>query len=128
MSRSALYLFGKDAFFQPYLPLQQVESLRAPTWLVGSTNQIVTQQRDCKFDVLVNVSDHSSFHTGPGLTIEIEHVTFEFSDPKLERVVSLTAADRKWMDEIVNTVEETWGRVSRSTFNCLCWDSADSSA
>lgn len=55
---SALHLFGKDAFFQPYLPLQQVESLRAPTWLVGSTNQIVTQQRDCKYDVLVNVRSH----------------------------------------------------------------------
>lgn len=57
----ALCLFGKDAFFQPYLPLQQVESLQAPTWLVGSTNQIVTQQRDCKFDVLVNVSFKSSY-------------------------------------------------------------------
>ena len=53
---SALYLFGKDSFFQPYLPLQQVESLRAPSWLVGTTNQIVTQQRDCAYDVLVNVS------------------------------------------------------------------------
>lgn len=53
---SALSLFGKDSFFQPYLPLQQVESLRAPSWLVGTTNQIVTQQRDCEFDVLVNVS------------------------------------------------------------------------
>lgn len=27
-------------------------------------------------------------------------------------MVSLTAADRKWMDDIVHTVEETWGRVS----------------
>lgn len=52
----ALHLFGKDSFFQPYLPLQQVESLRAPSWLIGTTNQIVTQQRDCAYDVLVNVS------------------------------------------------------------------------
>lgn len=56
LTKLALHLFGKDAFFQPYLPLQQVESLRAPSWLVGTTNQIVTQQRDCAYDVLVNVS------------------------------------------------------------------------
>jgi hypothetical protein len=52
----ALHLFGKDAFFQPYLPLQQIEMLQAPSWLAGTTNQIVTQQKDCKYDVLVNVS------------------------------------------------------------------------
>lgn len=53
---TALHLFGKDAFFQPYLPLQQIEMLHAPSWLAGTTNQIVTQQKDCKYDVLVNVS------------------------------------------------------------------------
>lgn len=39
---------------------------------------------------------------------QIEHTTFEFSDPKIERLVALTSADRRWMDEIVKTVEETW--------------------
>lgn len=53
--RAALQLFTKDAFFQPYLPLQQVEELSASSWLVGTTNQIVTQQKDCKYDLLVNV-------------------------------------------------------------------------
>jgi hypothetical protein len=42
--------------FQPYLPLQQMDMLQAHSWLVGTTNQIVTQQRDCKYDLLVNVS------------------------------------------------------------------------
>lgn len=55
-SFTALHFFGKDAFFQPYLPLQQVDMLYAKTWLTGTTNQIVTQQKDCKYDVLVNVS------------------------------------------------------------------------
>lgn len=53
---SALHLFGADAVFQPYLPLQQMDMLQAHSWLVGTTNQIVTQQRDCKYDLLVNVS------------------------------------------------------------------------
>ena len=55
-SCSALHLFGKESFFQPYLPLQQVDTLKTRSWLTGTTNQIVTQQRDCKFDLLVNVS------------------------------------------------------------------------
>ncbi|OCF30918.1 cytoplasmic protein [Kwoniella heveanensis CBS 569] len=88
-----LHIFGKDAFFQPYMPLQQIEMLRANSWLVGTTNQIVTQQKDCKYDLLVNIDTN----------------TFEFTDPKLERLVALTPADRKWMDDVVRTVEETWG-------------------
>ncbi|KAI9633849.1 putative cytoplasm protein [Dioszegia hungarica] len=97
-----LHLFGKDAFFQPYLPLQQVDMLYAKTWLTGTTNQIVTQQKDCKYDLLVN----------------IDTMTFEFADPKLERIVALTAADRRWMDDVVRTVEETWDLpdVERSSF------------
>ncbi|EIW72030.1 hypothetical protein TREMEDRAFT_26165 [Tremella mesenterica DSM 1558] len=90
-----LHLFGKDAFFQPYLPLQQIEMLKARSWLVGTTNQIVTQQKDARYDLLVN----------------IENVSFEFTDPKLERLLSLTAADRKWMDDVVRAVEETWATL-----------------
>lgn len=32
----------------------------------------------------------------------------EFRNPKLERQVALTAADRKWMDAIVTDVNEGW--------------------
>ncbi|WVF67348.1 hypothetical protein IAT40_002103 [Kwoniella sp. CBS 6097] len=88
-----LHIFGKDSFFQPYMPLQQIEMLQANSWLVGTTNQIVTQQKDCKYDLLVNIDTN----------------TFEFTDPKLDRLVALTPADRKWMDDVVRTVEETWG-------------------
>ena len=52
---AALQIFGDGAFFQPYLPLQQMETLYAESWLVGTTNQIVTQQKECKYDLLVNV-------------------------------------------------------------------------
>jgi hypothetical protein len=50
-----LDLFGKDSFFQPYLPLQQIDLLGSPSYLCGSTNSIVTQHKD--IDMLVNVSD-----------------------------------------------------------------------
>ena len=51
-----LDVFGRDAFFQPYLPLQEVDQLSAPSWLVGTSNQIVTQQRTSHWDLLVDVS------------------------------------------------------------------------
>lgn len=67
---TALHLFGADAVFQPYLPLQQMDMLQAHSWLVGTTNQIVTQQKDCKYDLLVNVSYLAS---APQLTPDREH-------------------------------------------------------
>ncbi|KAG5645998.1 hypothetical protein DXG03_004600 [Asterophora parasitica] len=86
-----LDIFGKDAFFQPYLPLQQLDVLKETTsWLCGSTNSIVTHQKE--IDLLVN----------------IETGFFEFRNPQLERSSALTAADRKWMDDIVTDVNEGW--------------------
>jgi hypothetical protein len=41
-------------------------------------------------------------------------MSFTFSDPKIERLVQLTTADRKWMDDIVRVVEESWNMVSYS--------------
>ncbi|GAA5823948.1 hypothetical protein JCM10212_001055, partial [Sporobolomyces blumeae] len=50
-----LEIFGEGAFFQPYLPLQQIGLLsQAESYLVGTTNSIIQQQRDCKIDVVVN--------------------------------------------------------------------------
>ena len=50
-----LDLFGKDAFFQPYLPLQQLDILKdTSSWLCGCTNSIVAQQKEV--DLLINVS------------------------------------------------------------------------
>ena len=38
----------------------------------------------------------------------------------MERIVGLTAADRLWMDDVVRTVEESWGVVSElSTRTCV---------
>lgn len=40
--------------------------------------------------------------------LQIEQTSLEFADPKLERLVSLTPADRRWMDDLVKTVEDSW--------------------
>ena len=87
-----LDIFGQDAFFQPYCPLQQIDLLKARTWLVGTSNSIFKQQRECKIDVIV----------------DLEHAHLEFQDPKLHQIVNLTPEDRKWMDEVISAVVETW--------------------
>ncbi|CAD6944836.1 unnamed protein product, partial [Tilletia controversa] len=49
-----LNLFARDAFFQPYLPLQQIDLLKGATYLVGTSNSIYRQQKDCAIDVIVD--------------------------------------------------------------------------
>jgi hypothetical protein len=45
----------KDAFFQPYLPLQQLDmSKESKSWLCGTTNSIVAEQKE--IDLFVDVS------------------------------------------------------------------------
>lgn len=103
-----LDVFGKDAFFQPYLPLQQLDMIKdTPSWLCGSTNSIVTQQKD--IDLLVDT----------------EAGTVEFRDPKLERSAGLTAADRKWMDDIVHDVNESWDDTDPTKTSTLQFKGSD---
>lgn len=91
-----LHLFGKGSFFQPYLPLQQIDMLssdQTTSYVAGTTNQIFFHQKsDTKIDVLVNVE------TG----------TIEFYDQRLIPVVNHTIADRKWMEGIVKVVYDGW--------------------
>ncbi|PPQ68833.1 LOW QUALITY PROTEIN: hypothetical protein CVT25_008881 [Psilocybe cyanescens] len=104
-----LDLFGKNAFFQPYLPLQQLDMIKdTPSWLCGCTNSIITQQPD--IDILVNVWFLHYLHVTGTDEKEIQTDTgvFEFRDPRLERSAGLTPADRKWMDDILTDVNENW--------------------
>jgi hypothetical protein len=94
-----LHLFGQDSFFQPYLPLQQIDmATKSKSFLVGTTNSIFRQQKECAIDVIV----------------DLEHSSLEYLDPRLQQVVNLTAEDRKWMDEIVNVVVDTWNAADPS--------------
>ncbi|KFH67426.1 hypothetical protein MVEG_06158 [Podila verticillata NRRL 6337] len=88
-----LHIFGEGSFFQPYLPLQQIDILQDPrtrSYIIGTTNAIFLHNRDCGTDVIVN--------TEPG--------TIEFLQDSLSTVLSLTSADRRWMDEIIEAVND----------------------
>ncbi|KAL0076098.1 transport protein Avl9-domain-containing protein [Phycomyces blakesleeanus] len=91
-----LRIFEKGSFFQPYLPLQQIEMLsseKTRSYLVGTTNQIFFRHKnDTNIDVLVNVE------TG----------TIEFYNQQLASVVNPTMADRRWTEKIVKVVNSTW--------------------
>lgn len=77
------------------------------SWLCGSTNTIVTQQKE--IDLLVNVQVSFSLHSpSPNTSSQTEIATLEFRNPRLERLVALTPADRKWIDEIVRDVNNSW--------------------
>lgn len=53
-----LQIFGKGSLFGPYTPLQQLDVLAdygTKSYIVGSTNSLLLQQKDRYSDVLVNV-------------------------------------------------------------------------
>ena len=105
-----LHLFGKDSFFQPYLPLQQIDmASKSKSYLVGTTNSIYRQQKECSIDVIV----------------DLEHSSLEFIDPKVQQLVNLTAEDRKWMDDIVNVVLETWNAADPSRPSSMQFQGSD---
>ncbi|ORZ00136.1 transport protein Avl9-domain-containing protein [Syncephalastrum racemosum] len=89
-----LRIFEKGSFFQPYLPLQQIDILSTtPSYMVGTTNQIFFHHKsETHIDVLVNV----------------EAGTIDYFDQPLANVVSSTMADRRWMEKIVKVVHDTW--------------------
>ena len=50
--------FGKGGMFGPYTPLQQLDVLAdkgTKSYIVGSTNSLLLQQKDRYSDVLINV-------------------------------------------------------------------------
>ncbi|KAH8554004.1 AVL9/DENND6 domain-containing protein [Umbelopsis sp. PMI_123] len=91
-----LHLFEKGSFFQPYLPLQQIDMLSdkgTNSYLVGTTNQLFFHQKtEINIDVLVHV----------------DNGTLEFFDPQLASIVHHTMADRRWMDKLTKVINTTW--------------------
>lgn len=116
--------FEQDAFFQPYMPLQQIDLLSKPSYLCGKSHHIrlnlwllslfpipsyycpLLIPSLCPLGTTNSILTHQ--RSSIDLIINVETNTFEFLDPVVERLVSLTPADRKWMDDVVNDVEESW--------------------
>lgn len=90
-----LQLFGKGALFGPYTPLQQLDVLAdygTKSYIVGSTNSLLLQQKDRYSDILVN----------------LDETTINITSSSLRTALALSAADRRWIDFLSTTVHETW--------------------
>ncbi|SMR59271.1 unnamed protein product [Zymoseptoria tritici ST99CH_1E4] len=90
-----LQLFGKGSIFGPYTPLQQLDMItdaETKSYVVGSTNSLLLQQKDRYCDLLVNLDEDS-------VTI---------LNPTLKSALSLSVADRRWVDFLTQAVVSTW--------------------
>ncbi len=90
-----LQLFGKGSIFGPYTPLQQLDTLTdqgTKSYMVGSTNTLLLQQKERYSDILVNLDDNS-------VTV---------ISLALRGALTLTTADRRWIDFLTQAVNDTW--------------------
>ncbi|KAL8708858.1 MAG: hypothetical protein Q9220_006314 [cf. Caloplaca sp. 1 TL-2023] len=104
-----LHLFGAGSLFGPYTPLQQLDLLldttQTKSYIVGSTNALLLQQEERYSDVFVNL-DESSIH---------------ISSPALRSALVLSAADRRWIDFLTQTVTSTWDPLNPSRPTTLAY-------
>ncbi|KAJ5291658.1 hypothetical protein N7478_000909 [Penicillium angulare] len=90
-----LQIFGKGSMFGPYTPLQQLDLLAddgTKSYVVGSTNSLLLQQKDRYSDILINLDEDS----------------INISSLPLQRALTLSVADRRWIDVLTQIVNETW--------------------
>ncbi|OCT53403.1 hypothetical protein CLCR_09918 [Cladophialophora carrionii] len=91
-----LQIFGKGSFFGPYTPLQQLDILAdydTKSYVVGSTNSLLLQQKEKYSDILINLDESNSI---------------TMTSPSLRSALQLSAADRRWIDFLTQTVLDTW--------------------
>ncbi|BCS26056.1 putative Avl9 protein [Aspergillus puulaauensis] len=90
-----LQIFGKGSMFGPYTPLQQLDLLAddgTKSYVVGSTNSLLLQQKDRYSDILINLDED----------------TINITSPSLRTALTLSVADRRWIDAITQIVSDTW--------------------
>ncbi|KAF2401977.1 hypothetical protein EJ06DRAFT_370124 [Trichodelitschia bisporula] len=96
-----LQIFGKGSLFGPYTPLQQLDMLAdhdTKSYVIGSTNSLLLAQKDRYSDILINLDE--------------DMITF--SSQPLRAALTLTVPDRRWIDFLTQTVNETWDEANPS--------------
>ncbi|KAI1811544.1 hypothetical protein GGS20DRAFT_579010 [Poronia punctata] len=94
-----LQIFGKGSLFGPYTPLQQLDLLAdfgTKSYVVGSTNSLLLQQKDRYSDILINLDED----------------TISITSPSLRNALVLSHADRRWIDFITQEVNDTWDEAN----------------
>ncbi|KAK9703210.1 hypothetical protein K7432_010851 [Basidiobolus ranarum] len=86
-----LDIFNEDCFFQPYFPLQQLDMIETEgtrSFIIGTSNGVLKTLHRNLIDVVVN----------------IENGTISYNDQGISDIVELTSADKRFMDEILQSV------------------------
>ncbi|KAH7313070.1 cytoplasm protein [Rhexocercosporidium sp. MPI-PUGE-AT-0058] len=94
-----LQIFGKGSLFGPYTPLQQLDILAdygTKSYIVGSTNSLLLQQKDRYSDILIN----------------LDNTTINITSSSLKSALALSVADRRWIDFITQSVNDTWDETN----------------
>jgi hypothetical protein len=87
--------------FGPYTPLQQLDILAdygTKSYVVGSTNSLLLQQKDRYSDILINLDEG----------------TINITSPSLKAALQLSTPDRRWIDFITQNVNDTWDDANPS--------------
>ena len=88
-----LYLFGKDSFFGPYTPLQQIALVEdSKAYMIGTSNPLFLQAKEKYCDLIVN----------------LDLQTIEIVDTKHRAALALSGADRKWISMLTDLVDKSW--------------------
>lgn len=96
-----LQLFGTGSLFGPYTPLQQLDILAdhdTKSYIVGSTNSLLLQQKDRYSDILIDLDEH----------------TVNITSSSLRHASVLSTPDRRWIDFLTQTVQDTWDESNPS--------------
>lgn len=90
-----LQIFAEGGLFTAYVPLQQMNELKAPEtkfFLVGSTNSLLLAPQNRVADIIVYVDTDN----------------VEVINSSLNSALELSLYDKKWMDMVVSAVVNTW--------------------
>lgn len=101
-----LQIFGKGSLFGPYTPLQLLDVLAdhdTKSYVVGSTNSLLLDQKERYSDIFINLDED----------------TISISNPSLSRTLALTTPDRRWIDFLTQTVNDTWDETNPGRPNTL---------
>lgn len=91
----------QGSLFGPYTPLQQLDILAdfgTKSYIVGSTNSLLLQQKDRYSDILINLDED----------------TINITSTSLRSALTLTVADRRWIDYLTHEINETWDEANPS--------------
>jgi hypothetical protein len=94
-----LLILSKGSLFGPYTPLQQLDILAdygTKSYIVGSTNSLLLQQKDRYSDILIN----------------LDNSTINVTSSSLRAALALSVADRRWIDFITQSVNDTWDETN----------------